>query len=551
VDDAETTPAPVRGETQFQLWALKFDTRHINDDEQFSNTIEYIINNRTKHELPPLHTAEDASTVEQVLTAGHVLTVGHAPLLVSDTKPHQHRGMPLCESMTCSIRHAFRPEYKGGFDVVIGNPPYVPTEYISVSDKKYLEDNYQSAFGRINLYPIFYERGLIVLKNNGVLGFITPYTILKNQYYKEARKYIIENSKLLELIDFKGISVFQDAAVDSIILILKQEVSKDYKFKQISHITSFETQQYKTEYFDIKEVEKKEDLSMLITENDNLIEKLKRNTIELKEILNFNQGIITGGNSKFLTTEKSDLTEKVITGSDFNRYNLNYVNQLIIYDTAKLHRSRKREIFEAKEKILLRQTGSYPICTIDTKQYFTLDTVHNGILINENFSLKYLLALLNSKLIRFLYESSINESGKIFAQVKIIYVDPLPIKNISLAEQQPFIDFADKMLSLNANLQAKRQRFLKRLADNLDYILTRGHAPVLETMEFKQFLAELGKQKITLSLKQQDEWEEYFTEYQLECRTFVSQIEATDKDIDRMVYELYGLTEEEVKIIEK
>jgi hypothetical protein len=60
----------------------------------------------------------------------------------------------------------------------------------------------------------------------------------------------------------------------------------------------------------------------------------------------------------------------------------------------------------------------------------------------------------------------------------------------------------------------------------------------------------LGKQKIVLSLKQQDEWEEYFTEYQSECRKFVNQIEATDKEIDGMVYALYGLTEEDVKIIE-
>src|SRR5690606_34420886 len=88
---------------------------------------------------------------------------------------------------------------KGGFDVVIGNPPYVPTEYINDDDKFYLEKNYQSAYGRMNLYPIFYEKGLKVLKDNGVLGYITPYTILKNQYYKESRKFILENSTIIEL----------------------------------------------------------------------------------------------------------------------------------------------------------------------------------------------------------------------------------------------------------------------------------------------------------------------------------------------------------------
>jgi len=119
----------------------------------------------------------------------------------------------------------------GGFDVVIGNPPYIPTEYINEKDKLFLEKNYNSAFGRINLYPIFYEKGINIISKNGLLGFITPYTILKNQYYKEARKFILNNSKIIELIDFKGVTVFQDAAVDSIILILKKEFSTQYNFK--------------------------------------------------------------------------------------------------------------------------------------------------------------------------------------------------------------------------------------------------------------------------------------------------------------------------------
>jgi hypothetical protein len=106
------------------------------------------------------------------------------------------------------------------------------------------------------------------------------------------------------------------------------------------------------------------------------------------------------------------------------------------------------------------------------------------------------------------------------------------------------------MLSLNADLQAKRQRFLKRLADNFSGIKITGTLERFEEVDFKQFLFELGKQKITLSLKQQDKWEEYFNEYKSECRNFVAQIEATDKEIDGLVYALYGLTEEEIRIVE-
>jgi hypothetical protein len=70
-------------------------------------------------------------------------------------------------------------------------------------------------------------------------------------------------------------------------------------------------------------------------------------------------------------------------------------------------------------------------------------------------------------------------------------------------------------------------------------------------LEFKQFIAELKKQKIALSLKQQDEWEEYFNEYKTECNALSAQISATDREIDGMVYGLYGLNEEEIELIGK
>jgi tRNA1(Val) A37 N6-methylase TrmN6 len=439
---------------------------------------------------------------------------------------------------------------KGGVDVVIGNPPYVPTEYIAQKDKIYLENNYKSAFGRINLYPVFYEKGLLILREWGVLGFITPYTIIKNQYYKEARKYIIENSTIMELIDFKGIVVFQDAAVDSIILLLQKEQKENYLFKQITEIKNFESRIYTEDFYNIDEVKIKEDLSMLLSKNDYIAEKAKENSLPLSEIINFNQGIITGGNSKYITNQPSELTQKVITGSSFNRYLLSYDNQYIIYDVNSLHRPRKKEIFESSEKLLLRQTGAFPISTLDTNQYYTLDTVHNGLLINKDFSIKYILVVLNSRLVRFLYENSINESGKVFAQVKIIYIDPLPIKQISLSAQQPFIEKADLMLSLNAELQVKRQRFLSRLKDNFENIKLTGALEKFDESDFKGFVAELKKQKVSLSLKQQDEWGEYFSEYKSECNQLSSHITEIDRVIDEMVYELYGLTEEEIGVVE-
>lgn len=441
----------------------------------------------------------------------------------------------------------------GGFDIVVGNPPYVSAEYISEIEKTFYEKNYYSAYGRQNLYIIFYEKAINLLKENGNLGFITPYTILKNMYYKEIREYILKNTSILEIIDFKGITVFQDAGVDSIILLLKKEKRIEYDIKYINNIKAFETQVYDINFFKSSQITEKDDLSIQFSKNEKLLNKIldHKDNLKLKEIIDFKQGIITGGNKNFLVSEKLANCEKVLTGTDFNRYKLFDSNQYIIYDIEKLHRPRKREIFESKEKILLRQTGAFPICMLDTNQYFTLDTVHNGILKQENFNIKYILSLLNSKFIKFIYENLINESGKIFAQVKIIYIDELPIKNIPLEKQQPFIEKADKILSLNKELQDLSQKFQRMLLRKFDLEKLSTKLQEWYLLDFSDFIKELKRLKVKLSLSQESEWEEYFLEEKSKAIAVDSEIKNTDKEIDSMAYKLYDLTDEEIKIIEE
>lgn len=441
----------------------------------------------------------------------------------------------------------------GGFDIVIGNPPYVSAEYISEIEKNFYEKNYFSASGRQNLYIIFYEKSINLLRKNGNLGFVTPYTILKNMYYKDIREYILNNTTILEIIDFKGIIVFKDAGVDSIVFLLKKEKQEEYTIKYINNIKEFENQIYDINYFKNSQIKEKKDLSIQFSKNEKLISKIlnKKNILQLKEIIDFKQGIITGGNKDFLTKEKLHNCEKVLTGMDFCRYRLFNPNQYIIYDIEKLHRPRKREIFESKEKILLRQTGAFPICMLDDKQYFTLDTVHNGILKNNNFNIKYILALLNSSFTKFIYENLINENGKIFAQVKIIYINELPIINISLEKQQTFIEKVDKMLSLNKELQDLSQKFQRMVLRNFKLDKLSAKLQEWYLLDFSDFIEELKKLKVKLSLPQESEWQEFFLIEKSKAVIIDSEIKSTDKEIDSMVYKLYELTDEEIKIVEE
>ena len=333
---------------------------------------------------------------------------------------------------------------KGGFDIVIGNPPYIPAEKIPNADKKIYERIFSSAFGRLNLYILFYEKGLKLLSNNGNLTYITPYTVLKNQYYIELRRLILKKYSILEIIDFKDNKVFKEAVVDTIIMSIMNSMKKN-KIKLISNIRNFTSKEYNIAYIEDKVFVKNSDLAFDIN-NDTLIDKLYKNSIPLKKIINFKQGIITGNNKKYLKTENENSYVKIIKGKNFNRYTLEFDNIYLNYED-KLHRPRTSAIFEVSEKILIRQTGSYPIATLDTEKFYTLDSVHNGTLIDSRFSLKFIISLLNSKLIRYIYESKINESGKVFAQVKIIYINELPIKD-NISELLKFEYYVDKIMKL-------------------------------------------------------------------------------------------------------
>ena len=140
---------------------------------------------------------------------------------------------------------------------------------------------------------------------------------------------------------------------------------------------------------------------------------------------------------------------------------------------------------------------------------------------------------------------------ELFQKILIANCKEFPIPNISIEAQQPFIVLADKMLSLNSDLQQKRSRFLRRLQNNFEGVKITGALESFDAMEFAEFLKELKKQKITLSLSQQDEWEEYFNQYKTDCNNLSAEIAATDNAIDFKVYKLYGLTYDEVQVVDK
>ena len=203
------------------------------------------------------------------------------------------------------------------------------------------------------------------------------------------------------------------------------------------------------------------------------------------------------------------------------------------------------------KKLLLRQTSEILRAVYDDKAFYPQNSLFIISTLTNEMDLKFLLSLLNSKLIHFIYQINNPQEGKIFAEVKPSVVNKLPIKKVSLSEQQPFIFLADKMLSLHSELQTKRQTFLDWLAVKNNIKITGALKRFdKDEIDFNEFVAEMNKQVKRYSPEQRVEWLKYFDQYRGECRELARHIKNTDREIDRMVYNLYGLTPEEVIMVE-
>ncbi len=158
------------------------------------------------------------------------------------------------------------------------------------------------------------------------------------------------------------------------------------------------------------------------------------------------------------------------------------------------------------------------------------------------------MSVLNSKLLDWWYQKLIPEKGRVFAEVKVVNLNKLPIRLTT--NQSEFILKADAMLAYNKELQllvGKFQRMLQRKFE-LEELPTKLQNWYLLT--YKEFIAELGKKKVKLTLEQEAEWEDYFDAEQTKALEIKKQIDITDNEIDRMVYALYGLTDDEIAIVE-
>ncbi len=474
---------------------------------------------------------------------------------------------------------------RGGFDVIVGNPPYIRIQTLPKDEVAFYSNRYQAATGNYDIYTLFVERALQLLRPGGLFGFILPHRFFKTNYGKGLREFIVKHQNVREILDFDGYMVFEGASINTCLLILGKEPEDKFRFSQVRLIqpptTEISAVLEKIREADQLRVENvtvgmlpqsnltEEPWVFVFPEEKPLWQKLNSMASRLGDVTTrIFQGLKTGGDAVYSlevvregeeTARVSSLRDgheydierailkPLIKGGEMKRYHIGQTSRRVLfpyregklipadqlqreYARAWAYLCEHKEYLENRERGKMRGTEWYgytrsqalnTVCRpkILTPEYYAHASYcfdeegeyyffgggagGYGIVPKSGIEPRYVLALLNSKLLDwYLHKVSMRAYQTAYMYVKK-YIEQLPIRRIN------FDDPADV---------AQHDRMVEMVEEMLR--LQKEHAQADALKEDRR-------------------------------HDLARQIEQLDAQIDALVYELYGLTEEEIAIIER
>jgi len=502
----------------------------------------------------------------------------------------------------------------GGFDVVIGNPPYVRVQFLAYNEIDWYKKNKETAFKRIDISTLFFEESYKLLKNNGRLCFITSNQFQTTEYGKETRRFISEKFRINKILDFADLPVFEGALTYVSIYSLSKNPPNDFSYKRVKSIEEARSGNY-INFINIAIQglsEKKWTLASKVElELLKKLEKFKK----LGEYGNAWAGLFTGLDDILMFDKdemlnsgiEEDLFLPIIRANDPIRNGLakpsKYViypykeenNKTVVYSEEELRlkfpkgykylidhkeslqdRKDSRKTFKdrndwyALTRFGRRNIFNQPkiVSPGEVKEHkFSLDKSGSGfscarvfaITVDKHLSILTLLSILNSKLLKFFLQrkSSLKAGGYYSYSSKVLNEVPLStnineelveILNLSINFNSEFKEIDDVFTAL---LFSKFN--LKKLSKKLQNWHKCDLSDFLKELKtvVKKLKKEHGTQYKMLSLSQEAEWIQYFNEQKEKAHVLKTEINKNDRKINEMVYELYGLTQEEIKIVEE
>jgi type I restriction-modification system DNA methylase subunit len=407
---------------------------------------------------------------------------------------------------------------EGGFDAVVGNPPYLllQPQNIAKHELDYLQCHYQVAQYKMDIFHLFIEQGLRLVKDNGFVGYITPASFLTNNGTSKLREEILSKSRITTMVVLPD-GVFQDASVDNVVFTLIRDSQASTRKK---NIFPFHLAESKGGNFQINQTisARQEELG----KNPGMIfrpaklpgfiaiaEKMEKGATKMGDFARINFGMQLRDRAKYpndvlVNPSKAQISlkhKKCIGGSDVQIYRTDYSGLFCFFDkSAQCGGCWDEEIHFAKRKVLIRQIGKTPIASLETEGLCCLNALFMVKSKVSECDEAFLLGLINSKLLQTYWSNKYYDFKNTFPKIKGTYLGELPIR-------KPSSDSASDKFR---------------------------HDKIVALVE--QMIAA----KKQLAGAQSDKDKDF---YGNKCA-------AIDRQIDALVYELYELTPEEIKIVE-
>lgn len=350
----------------------------------------------------------------------------------------------------------FDPSWMYGvndFDIVIGNPPYVLLQNTSLNhaEQEKLRKQYKSAQYKTDLYHLFIEQGIgLAKKENGILCYITPNTFLKNKHNDNLRKILVKETHIEKIIRF-AVPIFKNASVDNSIIISqngKEGVDKRIFIVDVTNAT-LEIETSKEKYVFQNSIEPDDYLFDFDTSDNKYISRLKP-LPKLKQFGRAYFGIQTFDRTEYVSKDKlNNHYVPVVDGANVTRYFLKKPTEYVCFEPNAIKSGGNPAVYD-KERILVRQIGKFPEACFCPAGIYTLNTIYNIYTTNESYNLKFILGIINSKLVQYYWIKTFFDNKETFPKIKKEPLESIPIAIASLNNQLPIVYLVDYILLLKA-----------------------------------------------------------------------------------------------------
>lgn len=489
---------------------------------------------------------------------------------------------------------------EGGFDIVLGNPPYVRMELLKPL-KPYLEARYEVVSDRADLYCYFYERGLRLLKPGGRLGYISSNTFFKTGSGKPLREYLLREATIESVVDFGDLQVFEGVTTYPAIIALKRGVAPKNHELRFWKVDALPETNFLANWEAAGGPYPQAALECGSWELENPALRALRNKIRtgkktLKEVYGSPlYGIKTGLNRAFVIDtptkdrlcaddpRSAELLKPFLEGKDLKRWRAeprdlwliyipkNRVNiddypairdWLLHFKYALEKRATKQEWFELqqaqeayvphfeKAKISYRDIAANSPFHLDRSGSY-LETTCFALPVDD----PAIVALLNSKVLWFIFKSLTPLARGDYFRMKSQYLNQLPIPNLDPASQAGLATYSENAQKAAEHRLALQRALTRRIPDlcppERESKLTTKLLEWWALPDFAAFRAEVKKVfKADIPLAERSAWEDWIKRDRAEIARLSAEIVQAEAQIDGIVYELFELTEEEIDLLE-